>query len=660
MLSSVIFIQARLGSSRLPRKMLAYLNGISVIEWVIRRLKKSKRSNKIILLTSDLPQDEVLCKIAIKNKVSFYRGKEKDVLDRFYQASKKYKSNTIVRVCADNPFIDANEVDRLILNFDDKNFDYAFNNLSKGIDNHPDGFGAEIFTKKTLKKINFLAKNYSQREHVTKYIWDTQKEFKIQRIKPNDEISYPELRFDIDSKKDLDFFENFIKKNNIKTSTTSKAIIKKYFDNEFQHYLEELFPICRSITGDGNRLTLKVLKKIVPIKNKFIKSGKTVFDWKIPDEWNITEAHISDEKGKRLIDFFESNLHVMSYSVPVNKTINWQNLKDHIIYDPKNPNGIPYRTSYYKKNWAFCVTKKQYQKIKSKGGNYKVIIESNFKKGRLDYGEILIPGLSKEEILISSYICHPSMANDSLSGVLITAFLAKHIANLSNRKWSYRIIFVPETIGAIGYSFINKSKMKKINFGLNITTAGGKGKFGLKKSWQEDHFINRYIEDIFKESKIDYTPYPFDIHGSDERQYSTQGFGINVASITKDKYYEYKEYHSSLDNLSFVNGVQLSETFTLYKKLISKIEKRERFQNVIRYGEPMLSKHNLYPKIGGALKFSSTDKKYDEISLILWVMFLSNGINSKDDIAHKLGISIELINQIINKLEEKKLLVNVI
>ena len=658
MQNTIIFIQARMGSKRFPKKMIAELNGIKLIEWVIKRLKKVKKANKIILLTSKNKSDDTLLKIANKNNIDVFRGDENNVLDRFYKASKKYNVDTLVRVCADNPFIDYKEIDKLIKNFDPNSNDYAFNNLSKDIDNHPDGFGAEILRFDTLKRIYLLAKSNSQKEHVTKFIWDNQKKFKIQSIAPTKDIEFPELRFDIDKEEDLNKLNDLVVKYKININTSPSKIVEYYFSNNFKESLHDLFPICRSITGKGNRLTLKKLKKISPINNKSIPSGKNVFDWKVPNEWNISDGYIEDLNGKKIIDFKKSNLHIMSYSIPINKTMYWKDLKNHIIFDESHPNAIPYRTSYYKKNWAFCVTKYQYELLEKQGNKFRVLIDSKFTKGRLDYGEIIIPGLSKKEILISCYICHPSMANDSLSGVLIAIFLARHIRSLTNKKWSYRIIFVPETIGAIAYSYINKDKMKNIDFGLNITTAGGRGKIGFKKSWDSKHFINRYIEDTFKELKIDYLSYPFDIHGSDERQYSSQGFGINVASITKDKYYEYKEYHTSLDNLDFVNGRQLFETFKVYSRLIKKIESREIYISQIKYGEPMLSKHNLYPQTGGALNFSSNEKHYDEVSLILWIIFLSNGKNSKDDISYRLKIPVALIDKIIKNLIKKKLLFN--
>lgn len=425
-------------------------------------------------------------------------------------------------------------------------------------------------------------------------------------------------------------------------------------EEELDFFLRLLYPLCRSITGEANRKTLRELQKIVPLTIVEIPTGTKVYDWIIPEEWVIKSAWISDSSGDRIVDFSNHNLHVVSYSTPVNCKICWADLKPHIHKHPKLGEAIPYRTSYYKRDWGFCVTWAQYETLVRAKGPLQVHIDSELKPGSLSYGEYLLPGISKKEILVSCYICHPSMANDSLSGVLIASFLARYLSALPNRYWSYRFIFVPETIGAISYCSMNESAMEAIDCGLVITTVGGPGKFGYKKTWQSDHWLNQMIKEVLEENHQEFIAYPFDIHGSDERQYSSQGFRINVATISKDRYYEYKEYHSSSDDLSFVTASQLAESLTLYQKLLLKIEGIRLYRSTVMHGEVMLSRHGLYPETGGAQKPKLAGGS--EIDLVLWLLFLCDGVRTVESIAIQLGIEAEILYDLVVTLESKKLL----
>jgi len=425
--------------------------------------------------------------------------------------------------------------------------------------------------------------------------------------------------------------------------------------NNFQKYLEKLFPICRSITGNGNRETLHILNEIISINIEEISSGTKVYDWVIPDEWNINNAWVMAADGKKIIDFKKNNLHVMNYSIPVNQELNWEELKPHLNTHKKIDNAIPYLTCYYNKNWGFCLNKKQYNKLKQqRDGMFRVLIESDIKPGSLTYGECLIRGKSKKEILISCYICHPSMANDCLSGVLITAYLAKYIKQEIDNYWSYRIVFVPETIGAIAYCSLNEKYMKNIDMGLVITTAGGPGQFGYKQSLNNNHIINSLCEDVFKQNDINFITYPFDIHGSDERQYSSPGFRINTITITKDKYYEYPEYHTSLDNLDFVNGSQLYESFQLYCQLIDRIDLQKVYITKCNKGEVMLSKHGMYNHQGASLIPDKNSLTY--LDVVLWVLFYCDGKHSIEQIKNKLKIDSETIDSVCSKLVSKNII----
>lgn len=420
-----------------------------------------------------------------------------------------------------------------------------------------------------------------------------------------------------------------------------------------QDYLERLFPICRSITGEGNRKTLKIISELIPIEILEVPSGTKVYDWVVPLEWKIEDAWIKDSKGEKVVDFKNSNLHVASYSEPVEGVFDKKTLEEKLVTHPTIPDAIPYRTLYYNSDWAFCLSSDQYESLKAEE-NYSVLIDSKKFEGSMTLGEYVIKGQSSEEILISCYICHPSMANDSLSGVILAAFLAEYLSKKDN-FYTYRFVFVPETIGAIAYCNIREEELKKVNTGLVITTVGGPGPFGYKQSFNKDHFINAMIEQVFVESGLEFETYPFDIHGSDERQYSSQGFRINCATISKDKYYEYPFYHSSLDNLEFVNGNQLSDTLSLYKKLIDKIECNRYYRNSYPNCEVMLSKHDLYPKKGGAIDPNKLGGK-SELDIILWILFLCDGKMSLWDVSEKIGASIDEVDFVAKKLLEKKIL----
>ena len=663
----VAIIQARMGSSRFPGKMLSPLGPHPILEWVLRRVKQAKTLDKVVLATSDSAADDALADLARANGVTVFRGSETDVLARFAGAAKEAGASVVVRICADNPFVDPGEIDRLVTYFAGNSCDYACNHQDRLGSRYADGFGAEILRAPLLESVAARATEPRHREHVTLYLWEHASEYKLSAVAAPAELAFPELRFDIDTPGDLATLDPLVRAG-VTVETPAADIIRiaqakrrpasadfpVAVCDELDSYLQRLFPLCRSITGNPNRETLRILQELVPLTIHEVPSGTAVYDWTIPDEWNISDAWIADSTGRHIVDFKASNLHLVSYSVPVRGEYTWQELRPHLHLHPDLPNAIPYRTSYYKRDWGFCLTHDQYRELEQSGGSFEVAIDSRLAPGSLTYGELILPGKSSQEVLLSCYICHPSMANDSLSGVLLTAFLARELLAREERRYTYRIVFVPETIGAIAYCALNEAAMKAIDLGLVITTAGGPGRFGYKQSFDASHAINAMIEEVFHEAGTDFLTYPFDVHGSDERQYSSQGFRINTATLCRDRYYEYPEYHSSLDNLEFVTAKQISETLDLYRRLIAKIESRRIYRSLNPCCEVMLSKHGLYPATGGAQRPDLEGRS--ELDLILWLLFLCDGRLDLPAIARRLDTSEQVLAPIVDRLVERGVL----
>jgi len=365
--------------------------------------------------------------------------------------------------------------------------------------------------------------------------------------------------------------------------------------------LKELYPICRSITGDGVRETLDILKRFIPLNSHEVPSGTKVFDWTVPDEWNINDAYVLDEKGNKVIDFKENNLHVVNYSIPIDKVISLEKLQEHLHSYPSIPDAIPYVTSYYKRYWGFCLSEKSRNALKP--GDYTVKIDSTLEPGSLTYGELLIEGETDKEILLSTYICHPSMANNELSGPVLTTWLAKELLGKSTKPYySYRILFLPETIGAITYLSKNYKTMKdKTIAGYVITCIGGPDNFTYLSSRQGDCLTDKITKHILKAYKYPHRILPYTERGSDERQYCAPGIDLPIGSLMRSKYHEYKEYHLSNDNLEFVTPEQMLESFNVYLKCLEAIESNRKYKITVLC-EPQLGKRGLYPNLGAAKK----------------------------------------------------------
>ncbi len=406
------------------------------------------------------------------------------------------------------------------------------------------------------------------------------------------------------------------------------------------------------MTGQGTYKTLQEIKKEIPLKIKYFKSGSRAFDWKIPDEWTLSRAYVSDAKNNILIDTKKNSMHIAGYSKKIKKTFFWKEIKNKFFYI-KNKNYLPYRTLYYKKDWGFCVNQSQYSLLK-KEKKLKIVIDATFKKGKMYYGELFIKGKSKKEILLSTYICHPQMANDNLSGIVTLTFLTKFILK-KKRKFSYRILFCPETIGAIAYLKKNSQNISNIFAAVVITTCGGPGKFSYKESFQREHEINYIVRKTFDDLRIKFTSYPFIPLGSDERQFSSYPYRINTVSIFKNKYYEYKYYHTSKDDLNYVTPSNLIKSLEVYKKFIKNIEKTIIFKKKIIGGETMLNKYGLSRNIGGIYK---NERNFS--SFILNILFYSDGLRTTSDISRKIKVQESKVLKVSNYLEKKNILYRIV
>ena len=412
--------------------------------------------------------------------------------------------------------------------------------------------------------------------------------------------------------------------------------------------ITELFPITRSLTGEGVRESLQIIKRYLPeLKIENIPSGEKVLDWEIPKEWNIREAWIKDPDGKIVVNLHNHNLHVMGYSIPVSKKLSLEELKPKLYTLPDQPDVIPYRTTYYRPDWGFCLSHNQFASLKD--GIYEVYIDSQIEPGFLNYGELYIQGKTEQEFLLSCYICHPSMANDNLSGVGLLAELAGAVLKKPNH-FSYRFLFIPETIGSIAWLHRNKSRTQQIKLGLVATCLGDPGSFTYKKSRRGNADIDRITEFVLKRSEFQHVIEGFFPFGSDERQYCSPGFNLPVGCLMRSRYSRFKEYHTSADNLEFITPKALGETFSIYQQVIGVAERNFKYKNLKPFGEPALGKRGLY-------KNERVQADFPDIQLAyLWVLNFSDGNHDLLDITEKSGLSFDVISEATTILEKHDLI----
>jgi aminopeptidase-like protein len=411
--------------------------------------------------------------------------------------------------------------------------------------------------------------------------------------------------------------------------------------------MTELYPICRSITGEGYRTTMAILAKHLDLDVREVPSGTQVFDWTIPREWNIRDAYVANSRGERVIDFRDSNLHVVSYSVPVDARMSLTELRKHLHTMPEHPDWIPYRTSYYAEDWGFCLTHRQLEALPE--GSYHVVIDSSLSKGHLTWGECLIEGASPDEVLLSAHACHPSLCNDNLSGVVLATFLAKALAGAS-LKYSYRFLFVPGTIGAIAWLAHNEDKLDRVKAGLVLTCVGDGGGFTYKRSRRGDAEVDRVMSYVLATSDHPYELVDFSPYGYDERQFCSPGFNLPVGSLNRTPYTRFPEYHTSADNLDFVRPEHLAGSYALTLSALRVLEENDAFVNLNPKCEPQLGRHGLYGSLGGGKQTAQSQLA------LLWVLNLSDGEHSLLDVAERSGLPFELLVDAANALLDVGLL----
>jgi len=419
--------------------------------------------------------------------------------------------------------------------------------------------------------------------------------------------------------------------------------------SDIYKFAQELWGINRSITGKGVRETLKRISKHLPkLKIKSVLSGTQVFDWTVPKEWNVTEAYIITPDGKKICNFLENNLHLVGYSVPFKGSLSLEKLKKHLYTLPDQPNAIPYITSYYDERWGFCITQEQFDSLES--GNYRVVIDTTLFDGELNYGELLIKGKCDKEIFLSTYICHPSMANNELSGPTVVTFLSKWLQEITETNYSYRIIFIPETIGSITYLSLNLKDMKnKIFAGFNVSCVGDDRAYSYVPSRNGNTISDRIAKHVLKWIDNDFVQYSWLNRGSDERQYCAPGIDLPIASILRTKYGEYPEYHTSLDNLeNVVTPRGLNGGYFAIRKAIEAIERNKKYK-VSVLCEPHMSKRGLY----ATLSSKETDK---EVSLMMNLISYCDGENSLLEIAESLNVPIWDLYDMVDKLYSESLI----
>lgn len=409
-----------------------------------------------------------------------------------------------------------------------------------------------------------------------------------------------------------------------------------------------LYPTCRSITGDGVRAALAEIQQIIPLAVTEVPTGTAVFDWNVPKEWNIRDAYIKDASGRRVVDFRASNLHVVNYSVPVRAEMTLDELRPRLFTLPDRPDWIPYRTSYYREDWGFCLTHRQLQSLSP--GRYEVCIDSTLTAGSLTYGEACLPGEQTDEVLISCHVCHPSLCNDNLSGIAVSSHLARYLAIQPARRYSYRFLFIPGTIGAITWLSGNEEKLDRIRHGLVLSLLGDPGPSTYKKSRRGDALIDRAVQHVLKHSGAPFTIQEFEPLGYDERQFCSPGINLPVGCLMRTPHGQYPEYHTSADNLQLIRPQSLADSWNKCVAAIDVLEGNRRYRNLNPRCEPQLGRRGIYRSMGGQTQQAGIEKA------LLWVLNFSDGDFSLLDIAERANLPFSIVRAAADTLIEHQLL----
>ena len=417
---------------------------------------------------------------------------------------------------------------------------------------------------------------------------------------------------------------------------------------ELYKLVAELYPICRSITGDGVRRTLEIVdREVGGLEVSEVPTGTQVLDWTVPREWNVRDAWVADAAGRRVIDFQASNLHLVGYSTPVRATMGLAELKEHLFTVPDQPDWVPYRTSYYAERWGFCASQRLVDSLLD--GDYEVCVDSTLADGHLTYGEHLVEGRTSEEVLVSCHVCHPSLANDNLSGIAVASRLARLLAE-SRPRYSYRFLFIPGTIGSITWLARNEDNLGRVRHGLVLSGVGDPGGFTYKRSRRGDAEIDRAVTHVLARSGRPHRVVHFSPYGYDERQFCSPGFDLPVGRLSRTEFATYPEYHTSADNLDLVGPAQLQESLELGWEVVQVLEGNRRYLNLRPKGEPQLGKRGLYGQIGGR-----SDAEERQMAM-LWVLNQSDGEHTLLDVAERSGLPFALLAEVAATLEEAGLL----
>jgi aminopeptidase-like protein len=411
---------------------------------------------------------------------------------------------------------------------------------------------------------------------------------------------------------------------------------------ELHDFMAELYPLCRSITGEGVRETLHRVNRIAGLEIHEVPSGTQAFDWTVPKEWNIRDAYIADLQGHRLVDFRDCNLHVVGYSIPIHRRVSRDELFAHLHSDEAHPDWIPYRNSYYQEDWGFCVSHNQRASLND--DEYEVCIDSTLAPGSLTYGEAYLPGESEQEILISTHVCHPSLGNDNLSGIAVAAWLAKALRTI-NTRYSFRFLFLPCTIGPIVWLNRHMEHISRIKHGLVLACLGDPGTMTYIQSRRGNADIDHAVAHVLKHSGEAYETRPFTPYGYDQRQYCSPGFNLPMGCLMRTPNGEYPQYHTSADNLALVQPQALADSFTKILSILGVVEDDRRYLAQVQYGEPQLGRRGLYHK---AKEFG-----------LFWLLNFSDGEHSVLDIAEKSGLPFHTLAMGVNMLKSVGLLSDV-